>query len=163
MDDPRNNPHIDVIEACIERLKQGSLPPWKVEEELVSDFGIDPPENFRVAALCRRGFLEEVTGEGFHAIELPEKPFKLQWHCPKDDLVWELDARDEYHTCSLCRAAATDQSLFCLFTAHTKVCPQNSPKISHPAGVAGFALWGQKISPLKVIELRCPSPQNIYT
>ncbi len=102
MDDPRNNPHIDVIEACIERLKQGSLPPWKVEEELVSGFGIDPPENFRVAALCRRGFLEEVTGEGFHTIELPEKPFKLRWHCPKDNLVWELDARDEYHTCSLC-------------------------------------------------------------
>ena len=93
---------MDVIEACIERLKQGSLPPWKVEEELVSGFGIDPPENFRVAALCRRGFLEEITGEGFHSIELPEKPFKLRWNCPKDDLVWELDALDEYNTCSLC-------------------------------------------------------------
>jgi hypothetical protein len=102
MDDPGNNPHFFAIEACIERLKQGSLPPWKVEDELVSGFGIEPPENFRIAAQCRRGFLEEVTGEGFRYIELPEKPYKAKWRCPKDDLVWELDARDEYLSCSLC-------------------------------------------------------------
>jgi hypothetical protein len=102
MDDPRNNPYLYAIEACVERLKQGSLPPWKVEDELVSGFGIDPPENFRIASHCRRGFLEEVTGEGFRYIELPEKSYKAKWRCPMDDLVWELDARDEYLTCSLC-------------------------------------------------------------
>jgi len=102
MDDPRNTPHFDVIEACIERLKQGSLPPWKVEDELAADFGILPPENFRAAGLCRRGFLEGVTGESFRYIELPKKAYKVRWRCPKDDLVWELDARDEHLTCSLC-------------------------------------------------------------
>ncbi len=91
-----------MIEACISRLTQGSLPPWKVEDELVSGYGIAPPEHFRVAAHCRRSFLEQVTGEKFHFIDLPGKPYKTRWHCPCDDLVWELDARDKNHTCSLC-------------------------------------------------------------
>jgi hypothetical protein len=92
----------DAIEACVDILKQGTLPPWKVEDELALEFEILPPENFRAAGLCRRRFLEEVTGESFRYIELPENPYKLRWRCPADDLVWELDARDDHRKCSLC-------------------------------------------------------------
>jgi len=41
------------------------LPPWKVEDEITAGFGIIPPDNYRVAALCRQKFIEEETGEKF--------------------------------------------------------------------------------------------------
>jgi hypothetical protein len=87
------------------KLKDGTLAPWKVEEELESSFGVTPPRNFSEAAQCRRRFLEEVTGESFKYIQVPEKPYKARYRCSHDNLVWELDARDDYHTCSLCGGA----------------------------------------------------------
>jgi len=90
------------MDECIAKLKDGNLAPWKVEDELESSFGITPPHNFGAAAQCRRGFIEEVTGESFRYIQVPDKPYKARYRCPHDDLVWELDARDDNHTCSLC-------------------------------------------------------------
>jgi hypothetical protein len=88
--------------ACVEKLREGQLAPWKVEEELEMACGILPPENFELAAFCRRKFLEERTGENFHHISVPEKPFKGRFRCPQDNLVWELDMRDENRICPLC-------------------------------------------------------------
>jgi hypothetical protein len=90
------------IRACIERLKKGELAPWKVEEELVTTYGIELPANFRIAALCRQRFIEEITGQDFRYIFVPEQPYKAQFLCEKDNIIWELDIRDENHSCSLC-------------------------------------------------------------
>lgn len=84
-------------------LKNGSLPPWKVEDQLASEGGIPPPNNFRAAALCRRAYIEDLTGEPFRHLRVPEKPYKVRWRCDRDDLIWELDARDEAGACSLCK------------------------------------------------------------
>jgi hypothetical protein len=92
----------DIIDTCADKLSQGSLPPWKVEGELTADFGINPPKNFGPACICRRRFIESATGEKFNYIRIPDRPYKTRWHCPQHDLVWELDARDENLTCSLC-------------------------------------------------------------
>jgi len=54
-----------IIKECAERLKTGKLPPWKVEEEIETNYRIIPPGNFRIAALCRQRFIEVETGERF--------------------------------------------------------------------------------------------------
>ena len=42
------------------------------------------------------------ANENFRYICVPEKPYKERYHCAKGDLIWELDIRDENHTCFLC-------------------------------------------------------------
>lgn len=90
------------IQDCIERLKNGKLAPWKVEDELEVVYGIELPANFRIAALCRQRFIEETTGQDFKYIFVPDQPYKLQFLCEKDNIIWEFDTRDENHSCSLC-------------------------------------------------------------
>lgn len=91
-----------IVALCAERLKEAQIAPWKLEEELETAFHTPPPENFRLAALCRRRFIETQTGENFRYITVPEKPFKERFLCQSENLVWELDSRDEHRTCSLC-------------------------------------------------------------
>ncbi|UCE41627.1 MAG: hypothetical protein JSV17_01150 [Candidatus Aminicenantes bacterium] len=91
-----------VVQECIQRLKEGQLAPWKVEDDLKSTYGMEIPENFRIATICRQLFIQAITGEHFHYIGIPEKPYKERYHCVKDDLILELDIRDENHTCNLC-------------------------------------------------------------
>ncbi len=93
------------IENCVEKLKSGALPPWKVEEEMAAQHGYSPPQNFQMAAVCRRRFIEHVTGESFRYLRTADKPYKIKWHCRRDDLIWELEAGDEVHICSLCGGA----------------------------------------------------------
>ncbi len=91
-----------VIRYCVKRLSKGQLAPWKVEEEIEGSFDIDPPENFRLAAISRQEFVQESTGESFDHIRVPEKPYKKRYVCEREQLIWELDVRDENHTCTLC-------------------------------------------------------------
>jgi hypothetical protein len=91
-----------IVQECVEKMKAGQLAPWKVEDDLASSFGIDIPENFRLAALCRQSFIQAKTGEQFRYIRVPEKPYKERYRCTKENLICELDIRDENHTCSLC-------------------------------------------------------------
>jgi hydroxymethylglutaryl-CoA reductase len=91
-----------VIRECIKELKAGNLPPWKLENELLSKYGVNEPENFRTAAICRQRFIEEKTGEKFKYITISEKPFKINYLCRKDKFIWTLDARDSFLKCSLC-------------------------------------------------------------
>ncbi len=91
-----------IVSRCVEKLHSGQLAPWKVEEELETNFNLQPPENFSPAALCRQQFMEKITGEHFRYIRVPEKPYKGRFLCARENLIWELDIRDEYHTCALC-------------------------------------------------------------
>jgi hypothetical protein len=93
------------IQECVQKLREGQLAPWKVEEELESAHGVVIPENFRIAALCRQRFIENITGEKFHHIRVPEDPYKERFFCEKDDLTLELDVRDTDTSCSLCGGA----------------------------------------------------------
>lgn len=102
MDERIEEKHKDLIHQYIEAQKHGTVPPWKLEDELVSKHDISPPLNFTLAAMCRRGFIEDATNEHFAFIQIPEKPYKRLYHCLEDDFVWELDARDDHLECSLC-------------------------------------------------------------
>jgi hypothetical protein len=95
----------NIIDACVQRLLAGQLPPWKVETEIVESHGLPPPKNFRLAALSRRKFIEETTGQTFKFIEVPERPYKVQHKCPSCNFVWEIDARDTDLRCSICGSA----------------------------------------------------------
>ncbi len=91
-----------LVKECVDQLKDGKLPPWKVEEELEKKFNLIPPDNFRTAALSRQKFIEEGTGKKFRYIGLPDKPYKVRNQCDMHKFVWELDASDENQSCSLC-------------------------------------------------------------
>jgi hypothetical protein len=91
-----------IIKECVDRLKSGKLPPWKVEDEIETAHGIQPPENFKNAALCRQQFIEDVTGESFNYIHLTDKPYKVQYQCETHEFICELDALDEHRVCSQC-------------------------------------------------------------
>jgi len=106
------------VTACVEKLREGQLAPWKVEEELEMACGILPPENFELAAFCRRKFLEERTDENFHHICVPEKPFKGRFRCLQDNQVWELDMRDENRTCPLCSSELMSLSQYAPLVAN---------------------------------------------
>ena len=75
------------IRECVQKLREGQLAPWKVEAELDSSYGLKIPGNFKIAALIRQHFIEEITGERFRHICVPEKPYKTRYHCTKDDFI----------------------------------------------------------------------------
>lgn len=91
-----------IAESWAKKLKEGTFPPWKVEEALAERSHVPLEERFAVAAMCRRLFIEEVTGQAFSFIQIPEKPYKTFYFCPRDNLTWELDGRDNNRRCSLC-------------------------------------------------------------
>lgn len=84
------------------KIKSGEIQPWKVESVLFEEYKVSPPEYFRIAALSRRKCIEALTGHKFKYLELPEKPFLMQWRCPKDNTIWHLEARDTYTNCTYC-------------------------------------------------------------
>ncbi|MFQ6037851.1 MAG: hypothetical protein ACE5LV_04465, partial [Candidatus Aminicenantales bacterium] len=90
------------ISSCLEKMAMGELAPWKVEEELAANLGIPSPRHFRVAALCRRRYVEELAGERFEVIKVPNKSYKALFVCEKDNLEVELDIGDRVRSCSLC-------------------------------------------------------------
>ncbi len=91
-----------IVQENAEKLISGVLSPWKVEEEIATSTEIDPPQQFRLAALARRGFLETATGEKFQSICVSEKPYKIQYFCDTENLGYELDAQDSRLNCLFC-------------------------------------------------------------
>ncbi len=89
-------------DECVKLLVSGKLPPWRLEDELTSSYQIVPPDNFVLAAQSRREFIEKITGEKFIQIKISEKPYKIRYFCPEDDLTFELGARDSHIQCPLC-------------------------------------------------------------
>ncbi len=91
-----------LIDVIVDKIKSGEIQPWKVESILLEEYKVLPPEHFRIAALSRRKCIEEFTGHKFKYLELPEKPYLMQWRCPKDDTIWHLEARDTNTNCTCC-------------------------------------------------------------
>ncbi|MBL7075229.1 hypothetical protein ISS37_08345 [candidate division KSB1 bacterium] len=91
-----------IWEKLADELKGEKLQPWKVEREILENYGVSSPDHFRMAALARRRFIEEITGEKFHFIGVPDKPYLMRYYCEKNGLIWELAAEDAGLKCSLC-------------------------------------------------------------
>jgi hypothetical protein len=102
MREDRNRERISIIRRFVTTMKEGTLAPWKVEEELENVYGVEPEQVYTMAALCRQRLVEDLTGEKFRYIIVPDRAHKQHFLCEEDGLRWELDARDENRTCSLC-------------------------------------------------------------
>ncbi len=102
----------DIVSSCAKALLAGLMPPWKVEQEIAESHRLPPPKNFRLAALSRRKFIEEMTGQKFDFIPVPERPYKIQHKCPRCNFVWELDARDTDLRCSICESELKSLDVF---------------------------------------------------
>ena len=113
MQERRDEKYREIIDNWSRKLSEGSVPPWKVEEDLAEGSDVPIEESFAVAAMCRRKYIEEVTGEAFDFIRVPENPYKTFYFCPHDNLTWELDGRDSYRRCSLCGGGASSQRWSC--------------------------------------------------
>ncbi len=92
----------EIIDAVVQGVTDGKIQPWKIEALLSEEYSVNIPANYQLAALCRRRLIENLTGHKFNHIDLPDKPYLMQWQCPKDKSIWHIEARDTYTTCSYC-------------------------------------------------------------
>ncbi len=92
----------NLVDAIAGKIKSGEIQPWKAESVLLEEYKVSFPEHFRIAALSRRKCIEELTGHKFKYLELPEKPYLIQWRCPKDSTLLHLEARDTDTKCTQC-------------------------------------------------------------
>ncbi|NOR65513.1 MAG: hypothetical protein GQ468_05800 [Candidatus Scalindua sp.] len=110
------NDNEKLVEELAGKIKTGEVQPWKAESVLLEEYNVSAPEYFRTAALSRRKCIEELTGHKFNYLELPEKPYMMQWRCPKDNSIWHLEARDTDTSCTQCGSAlepyGTDEERF---------------------------------------------------
>ena len=95
----------NLVEDISGKIKTGEIQPWKAESVLLEEYDASAPEHFRTAALSRRRCIEELTGHKFKYLELPDKPYLMQWRCPKDNSIWHLEARDNDTVCTHCGSA----------------------------------------------------------
>jgi hypothetical protein len=89
------------IDQILTALLKGEVPPWKLED-LAQEMGFQPPNNITVAVKARRAFVEHKSGHKLHHLVLPEKPYKVEYRCPKDKSLWSLAADDTYMRCGFC-------------------------------------------------------------
>ena len=110
------NDNEKLVEELAGKIKTGEVQPWKAESVLLEEYNVSAPEYFRTAALSRRKCIEELTGHKFNYLELPEKPYMMQWRCPKDNSIWHLEARDTDTSCTQCGSVlepyGTDEERF---------------------------------------------------
>ena len=96
------------IEAIAANVKQsllnGEILPWKAEDA-AEEQGLPAPDNIIAGVMARRAFVEEKSGQQFHHIVLPDKPYLANYRCPQDGTLWSLAAEDSYAHCGLCGAA----------------------------------------------------------
>ncbi len=85
-------------------MLEGSFPPWKAEEA-AKEAGISEPKNNIIATKARRAFVEVKSGHNFQHIILPEKPYIIEYRCPRDGTRWSLAAGDYDQNCGICGAA----------------------------------------------------------
>jgi hypothetical protein len=85
-------------------MLKGDLPPWRAEAALL-ERGVESPNHFHPAALARKAYIEELSGQKFHHLQVMEKPYIQPWQCPKDDIIYNLEALETDLTCTVCGTA----------------------------------------------------------
>ena len=93
----------DLISDLHQDMMRGDLPPWRAEAALLEK-GVESPDHFYPAALGRRHYIEETTGEKFSHLQVMEKPYLQPWQCPKEGIVYNLEAQERDLTCTVCRS-----------------------------------------------------------
>ncbi|NIO03723.1 MAG: hypothetical protein GTN74_03660 [Proteobacteria bacterium] len=95
-----------LISELSESMKRGDLPPWRAESKLL-DQGVKSPDHFFPAALARKAYVEDISGEAFSHLQVLEKPYIQPWQCPKDGIIHNLEAQEKDLTCTVCKSALT--------------------------------------------------------
>ena len=93
----------DLISVLFQAMMQGDLPPWRAEAALL-DKGVKSPNHFYPAAVARRNYIEEISGEKFFHLKTLERPYIKPWQCPKDEIIYNLEAQEMDLTCTVCRS-----------------------------------------------------------
>jgi hypothetical protein len=93
----------EFISELFHAMMEGDLPPWRAEAALL-DKGVKTPNHFYPAAIARKIYIEEVSGEKFSHLKVLEKPYIQPWQCPKDSIVYNLEAQEKDLTCTVCRS-----------------------------------------------------------
>jgi hypothetical protein len=89
------------ISELLSEMIQGELPPWRAEASLLQK-GVVAPNHFYPAATARKQYIEDVSGKKFRHLEILEKPFIQPWQCPKDKIVYNLEAQETDLNCTVC-------------------------------------------------------------
>ncbi|MEA1924017.1 MAG: hypothetical protein U9N63_15365 [Pseudomonadota bacterium] len=90
-----------IIDHLTKEVLAGHLGPWKTEEAAL-EAGVAAPEHIITGARIRRAVIEEKSGVSFKHIRLPEKPYFIEYSCPKDGSEWHLAADDSDINCGMC-------------------------------------------------------------
>ena len=93
-----------LISEISEAMIRGELPPWRAESKMLEN-GVKSPNHFYLSALARKKYIEEISGKKFYHIKVLEKPYIQSWKCPKDDIVYLLEAQEKDITCTVCKSA----------------------------------------------------------
>ena len=93
----------DVISNLHQDMMRGDLPPWRAEAALLEK-GFETPNHFYPAAQARKAYIEEVSGEKFSHLKVMERPYLQPWHCPKDTIIYNLEAQETDLSCTVCRS-----------------------------------------------------------
>jgi hypothetical protein len=93
----------DVISNLHQDMMRGDLPPWRAEAALLEK-GFESPNHFYPAAQARKAYIEEVSGEKFSHLKVMERPYLQPWHCPKDTIIYNLEAQETDLSCTVCRS-----------------------------------------------------------
>jgi hypothetical protein len=94
----------NLISDLINEMIQGKLPPWRAEVSLLEK-GVESPNHFYPAALARRKYIEEISGEKFQHLQTLENPYIQPWQCPEDKIIYNLEAQETDLTCTVCQTA----------------------------------------------------------
>ena len=94
----------DVISNLHHDMMRGDLPPWRAEAALLEK-GFESPNHFYPAAQARKNYIEEVSGEKFSHLKVMERPYLQPWYCPKDAIIYNLEAQETDLTCTVCRSS----------------------------------------------------------
>jgi hypothetical protein len=91
----------DIAKKISEQIIKGEIAPWKTEEAAL-EAGLQPPEHLVVGTLARRLFLEEKSGIKLNHLVMPDKPYSIEYRCPRDGSHWILAADDAFCRCGMC-------------------------------------------------------------
>jgi len=94
----------DLISDLRQAMIKGDLPPWRAEAALL-DKGVKSPNHFYLAALTRKAYIEDISGETFCHLQVMDKPYIQPWRCPKDGIIYNLEAQEKDLTCTVCRSS----------------------------------------------------------
>jgi hypothetical protein len=91
----------DLVSDLCQTMLKGDLPPWRAEAWLL-DKGVESPNHFYPAALARKVYIEEISSMKFSHLQVMEKPYSQPWQCPRDGIIYNLEAQEANLTCTVC-------------------------------------------------------------